>query len=254
VLRSLLNIAVSVGLAYVALCAAMFVFQRSLIYFPQPRFAASAERTVTLQVGGETVRVSVRPRDGPRAVVYFGGSAEDVSRSLPELTDAFPGHTLYLLHYRGYGGSSGSPSESALFSDGLALMDHALAGHPQVTVFGRSLGSAVAVHVASRRPTARLVLVTPFDSLLDVAAAHYPWVPSRWLLRDRYESWRDAPRVTAPTSIIAAEFDEVIPRSSTERLLGRFGAGIATLRVIPATYHNTVSNSPRYRALLKGVP
>lgn len=84
------------------------------------------------------------------------------------------------------------PSEVALVADALALFDRVYAEHPHVVVGGRSLGSGVAVHVASLRPVARLVLVTPYDSLYGIAARQFPYVPVRWLLWDTFESWRYA--------------------------------------------------------------
>ena len=92
----------------------------------------------------------------------------------------------------------------------------------------------------------RLVLVTPYDSLQDLAAAQFPFFPVRWLLTDKYESGRYAPLVTAPTTIVAAERDEVIPRSSTDRLHARFALGVAKFIVLPGTGHNTISGNPLY--------
>ena len=166
----------------------------------------------------------------------------------------FPDHAIYLLHYRGYGGSSGGPSEQALFSDALALFDEAHSKHPNIEVIGRSLGSGVAVYVASLRPAARLVLVTPFDSMQEIAALQYPYVPVRWLLLDKFESWRYAPQITAPTLILAAEHDEIVPRANTELLQSRFKSGLTSIHVLPGTGHNTISNSREYMPLLQGSP
>lgn len=240
-----------VAILFVALCAALFIFQRSLIYFPQPRSNQHDTALTTLQVGTDTILVSTRPDAGSNALIYFGGNAEDVSRNMPDFSAAFPNRAIYLLHYPGYGGSSGSPSEPAIFADALALFDHVHAEHKNIIVIGRSLGSGVAVRLASVRPVERLVLVTPYDSLGDVAAHNYPYLPVRWLLRDKYESWRYAPQVTAPTRIIVAEQDEVIPRASTERLRSRFKGGIASYVVLAGVSHNTISESADYLPLLK---
>jgi hypothetical protein len=133
----------------------------------------------------------------------------------------------------------------------LALFDKVHAAHPNIVLVGRSLGSGVAVQLASRRPVTRLVLVTPYDSLQELAAGQFPWFPVRWLLQDRFESWQYAPQVAAPTLLIAAEHDEVIPRASTEALYTRFRSGIAAFKVIAGTGHNTISQSPDYLRLLK---
>jgi pimeloyl-ACP methyl ester carboxylesterase len=135
-------------IAYIGLCAALFRFQRSLIYFPQPD-SGNNGATMALLAADARVLVSVRPKDGPLAVIYFGGNAEDVSINMPGFAAAFPDHAIYLLHYRGYGGSSGRPSEKALFLDALSLFDIVRATHPTIDIIGRSLGSGIAVYVAS---------------------------------------------------------------------------------------------------------
>lgn len=245
---------VSIGIVvYVLVCVALFFSQRSLIYYPQPRSNQTASTLLTLQTGTGAVHVSVRLTEGPKAVIYFGGNAEDVSVDIPDLIETFPGDAIYALHYPGYGGSSGSPTEREILIDALALYDQVRVQHANIIVIGRSLGSGVAVHVASVRPVVGLVLVTPFDSLGDVAAANYPFLPVRWLLRDKFESGQYAPKVVAPTRIIVAGGDEVVPRASTERLRTRFKSGVvAAYTVIPGVGHNTISDSPAYWSLVSG--
>ena len=94
-----------------------------------------------------------------------------------------------------------------------------MARHSQITVIGRSLGSGIATYLASQRPVSRLLLITPYDSIANVAAGRLPMFPVHWLLLDKYESWRYAPQITAPTRILAAEHDDVIPRLHTDALL-----------------------------------
>ena len=238
-------------LAYAGLCAALFFFQRSLIYHPQPRAVTAPESTLRLAVEGAELVVSVRPQAGPKAIVYFGGNAEDVSQNLAGFSEDFPEHALYLLHYRGYGGSTGSPTEQANHSDAAALFKRVHAQHAEVVVFGRSLGTGVAVRLASQAPAAKLILVTPYDSMVGIAASAYPFAPVRWLLLDRYDSGALAPGIRTPTTIIAAEYDEVIPRASTDQLLARFGPGVATMTVIPGVGHNDLGNKNEYRQRLR---
>lgn len=238
--------------AYLGLCALLFFFQRFLIYFPQPRTPMSGTETLQLETEAGPVLVTVLRRPGGLALIYFGGNAEDVSWSLPTLAAAFPQHSVYLLHYRGYGGSAGQPSEAALFADALALYEHVRQVQPQLTVVGRSLGSGVAVYLASQRPVARLVLVTPYESIQALAAQRFPWFPIRWLLQEKFESWRYAAQVSAPTLLLAAEQDEVIPMDSTRALLTHFPPGVARLEVVPGRDHNSISESEAYLPLLRG--
>ena len=255
----MLTLTAAVALIYLALCVALFIFQRSLIYYPQPRPLSPGVSMITLPVDGALLVVTTRPlqgltqdRQAKGALIYFGGNAEDVSYSLPGLANAFPDHAVYLLHYRGYGGSTGAPSEAALIADALVLFDQVYAEHKSIVVVGRSLGSGVAVQLASQRPVARLVLVTPYDSIAEIAARQFPVFPVRWLLRDKFESSKFAPQITVPTLIIAAEHDEVIPRARTDALFNSFRAGVAVFKVIARTGHNTISDSPDYMPLLKG--
>jgi pimeloyl-ACP methyl ester carboxylesterase len=249
----LLGMIMIAGLAVYALaCLSLFLGQRSLIYYPPPAAAFPAPVTTSLAVPGAVLRISERPLAGVHALIYLGGNAEDVSASLPTLARAFPGHALYLMHYRGYAGSTGEPSEQALADDAVALFDRVAASHPEVEVVGRSLGSGVALQLASRRPVKKLVLVTPFDSIADLAAEQFPVFPVRWLLRDKYESWRYAQEIRTPTLVLAAERDEVVPAWSTERLVSRFAQGVAAVRTIPGVGHNTISESPAYVQALRG--
>lgn len=251
--RKMLTFALILAFLYLGLCAVLFFMQRSLIYFPQPRSQTAGSITMTLRVDGADVLVTTRPQDGPDALIYFGGNAEDVSYSLATLSNAFPEHAIYLLHYRGYGGSSGTPSEAALFADAVALFDEVRAEHASIVAIGRSLGSGIAVRLASTRPVARLVLITPFNSLREIAARQFRYFPVSMLLRDKFESWKYAEAVTAPTLIVMAEHDEIIPRASTEALYARFRPGVASLEVIAGTGHNTISESAEYIPALAGL-
>ncbi len=245
-LRILIIVCAALALLYLGACAVLYAFQRSLIYYPQPRSVGTPATILKLPVADADVLVSVRPHDGPEALLYFGGNAEDVSRNLPTFSQAFPDHAIYLLHYRGYGGSSGKPTEEAIQRDAIALFDRVHADHPRIALIGRSLGSGVVIRLASQRPASRLILITPYNSFEEIAASQFPHMPVKWLLRDKFESWRYAPGITMPTRLIASGQDEVIPRASTERLYAHFAKGVATLQVIPGTGHNTISASPQY--------
>jgi pimeloyl-ACP methyl ester carboxylesterase len=223
--------------AYVGACAVLYATQRKHIYKPAGRANAGVP-TMPLPAHDGDVLVSVRAHEGPRAIVYFGGNSEDVSNSVPLIAEAFPDTAIYALHYRGYGGSAGSPTEADLVADGVALFDTVRRRHPDVVVIGRSLGTGVAIQVCARREPRHLVLVTPYDSIADVAAGRFPAFPARWIVQDRYESWRIAPHIRVPTLVIAAEFDLTIPWRHTQRLLEHFRPGIARFVLLPGEGHN----------------
>lgn len=247
-LWSLLTIAIGV---YLGLCGIFFVFQRSFLYLPRPETPAHAA-AFTLDVPDARVRVSTRPREGSKALIYFGGNAEDVAFTLPDMAALFPDRAVYLMHYRGYCGSSGRPTEAALRNDARALFEMVHARHADVLVVGRSLGSSLAIQLAAENPVSRLVLITPFASILRIAQRTAPFLPMSLLLHDRYESWRYAPRVTCPTVLIAAADDELVPLDDTRWLLDAFQPGVARLEVMDGADHNTVSEAPAFLESLRG--
>ena len=245
----ILTIAVCV---YASVCLFFFVFQRSFIYMPTPATPAH-DTAAVLEVPNARLRLSTRDFDGPKALIYFGGNAEDVAFTVPELATVFPDRAIYALHYRGYGGSSGQPAEAAMRNDARTLfrMVHGL--HPDVMAVGRSLGSSLAIQLAAEGGISRLVLIAPFESILAIASRVAPFLPMRLLLRDPWHSWRYAPRVTCPTLILAASRDEIVPMSDTRKLFEAFQPGVAALRVIDGTDHNSVSCPEEFwEALVEG--
>ncbi|MBC7602718.1 MAG: alpha/beta fold hydrolase [Ramlibacter sp.] len=247
----LLVLVAVVAALYIAACAALVLKQRSFLYYPQPASFGTAADRMKLAVEGGNVMVSVNERKGPGAVLYFGGNAEDVSYHLPTMPAQFPDRAIYLMHYRGYGGSVGSPTQALLQQDALALFDYVQAEHPDVIVIGRSLGTGVAIKLATVRPVSRLVLVTPYDSIEALAASQFPMFPVSWLLQDKFESRLYASLVKVPTLVIVAGNDQVIPRASTEQLYRRFAPGIARMEVIEGAGHDVVLAAPQFDSLLR---
>jgi pimeloyl-ACP methyl ester carboxylesterase len=235
-----------VALMYAGLCVLLFASQRSMLYQPQRSADGNDGNAVMLPVSGADLQITTRPLPGSKALLYFGGNAENVTPSLAAFSQAFPDRAIFLMHYRGYEGSSGKPSEAAIQRDALTLFDKVHAEYAEVALVGRSLGSGVAIRVASLRPVSGLVLVTPYSSIQDIAEGRFPYVPVRWLLLDKFESWRYASAVHVPTLLLAAGNDELIPLTSTQKLYRAFPAGVASLKVIPYFGHNDISSSPVY--------
>jgi hypothetical protein len=193
---------------------------RRLVY-PGAGTRVPPEQTdLALRVGRVSLRGWEVNPGRARALVYYGGNGEGLDWLVPVLGALLPDHTSYLVAYRGYGASEGTPSERVLTSDALAVHDHAAARHPgPVDVFGRSLGSGVAVQVAVRRHVERLVLVTPFDSLVATGADLFPRLPVRHLLLDRWDSAGVAHLLHARVLVVRAGRDALVRRPRTDRLL-----------------------------------
>ena len=247
-MRAAVRVLASAALAYGGVCAAMYFGQRALIYHPvDGELPAGAER-LELGVGDATLQVWARPRPSQDALIYFGGNQERVGRNFTRFAALLPRHAVYLVNYRGYGGSTGSPTEAALLADALAVYDHVQSRHSSIAVVGRSLGTGVAVHVASQRPVGRLALITPYDSIENVARGRYPFLPVGWLLLDKFDSASRAAHVRAPTLVVLGEHDAVIPRERSEALIARFANGQARVEVVRGAGHNDLD----YEGLLAG--
>ncbi len=244
----LITLCLIIGL-YLLACALLAYNARGMLYHPVPRDPAVPYWT--LHRADADILISSNKQARPQRVLYFGGNAEDVSQALPMLQQAFPGAAIHAMHYRGYGGSSGSPTEARLIADALALYDASGSAATDTTVIGRSLGSGVAVQLAAARAVQRLVLITPYDSIGDLAAGMFPLFLVRLLLRDHYDSRRYVAGIKAPTTLIIAGRDEVIPNASSLRLLQRFPSGVAQAVTIADADHNDVSAYPQFAQALR---
>ena len=120
-----------------------------------------------------------------------------------------------------------------------------------MAVIGRSLGSGVAVHVASIRDVSKLVLVTPYDSIESLAEAQFAFFPVSWLLRDKFDSLRRAKDVRAPVLVLMADTDTVVPHTNTERLVAAFAPGQAAVETIAGTDHGSITGSRDYLEALR---
>src|SRR5258708_9940944 len=143
--RTMLKLFGLVLIPYALLCVFVYARQRSLIYYPTPASGSGVGEAVLFPVAGAVLQLWVVRRPGSSAAIYFGGNAESVADSAEAFARAVPDRTWVFVNYRGYGGSTGKPSEKALVADALAVWDWARAEHSETAVVGRSLGSGVAV-------------------------------------------------------------------------------------------------------------
>jgi uncharacterized protein len=214
---------------YVALVATLYVAQRRFVFVPpqslHPSPAAAgwpeAEEAVIDTADGERVIVwQAPPRGDKPVVIYFHGNGEIASRALRHRKVSADGTGVVALSYRGYMGSTGSPTEDGLLRDAEAAWGFATSRWPTspVVLWGHSLGSGVAVALAARHPVARVILEAPFSSTVDVAALRFPIVPVRWLMLDQFRSDQRIEAVHAPLLILHGDQDWVIPIRFGERL------------------------------------
>jgi len=237
-------------LIYFAVAVIFYVFQRNFMYFPTKAYPHPYGR-IGVVSQGETIETIVLNSGNRKALLYFGGNGEAVVANADKFSAYFPDMTIYLVNSRGYGGSSGVPTEAGIYADALAVYDKIAGDHARIYAAGRSLGSGVATYVAANRTIAGTALITPFDSILNLAKATLPIFPVSLLLKDHYDSMSRVKSIESNILVIAAEFDKIVPAGHTQRLVGAFRKDQVVLKIIKNVGHNTLSNSEDYYTSLR---
>ena len=239
-------IVIVAALGYLGALALMFFAQRAFV-FPVPSTLRTPPRSAGFPQAEEHV---LSTSDGERVIVwhvaaaldrhivmYFPGNGDTLAGSVGRFREiTADGTGLVALSYRGYAGSSGSPSERGLLEDAAAAYAFAVALYPpsKFVLWGFSLGTGVAVALAAEHPVGGMILEAPYTSLTDIAASAFPFLPARYLLKDRFHSDRRIAGVAAPLLVMHGVRDATIPIAFGERLFAlarepkqfvRFGGG-----------------------------
>jgi hypothetical protein len=222
--------AIALGI-YALVIALLYVKQRSLLYHPDqtvpdPATSGVPEMTalrIPVDDGLELLAWWRAPRDAgsPVLLVLHGnaGHIGDRAEKVRDYLDA--GYGVLLLSYRYNAGTGGEPSEANLFADaraGMAFLARESVAADRIVLYGESLGSGIAVAIATEYPVAALVLEAPYSSMADMAQHHYWYLPSRWLVQDKYDSISRIGEVSAPLLVIHGGDDTVIPQKYGRRL------------------------------------
>jgi pimeloyl-ACP methyl ester carboxylesterase len=228
----------------------LWLGQRRIIYLPDrsaPVPTAPVREIAISTSDGLRLSAWLVPSSGPDrgiAVLVAPGNAGNRAHRLPlAAAMARAGLTVLLLDYRGYGGNPGGPSEEGLAYDvraGLTYLTGAGFGRDRIVYFGESLGAAVVTELAVEHPPAGLVLRSPFVDLASVGAQLYPFLPVRWLLRDRFPVAEHITRVAVPTTVIYGTADSVVAPEQSRTVADR-GAGPVRVVVIEGADHNDPS-------------
>jgi len=210
--------------------ALLFLFQRSLLY-PVPdtrritpeaaQFGEASEVVLDTADGEKVIVWHVPAKPGKPVLLYFPGNGDVLARLVPRLRDMIRhGNGLIALSFRGYAGSSGSPSESGLLEDGLATCNFALRqyGAERIVLWGYSLGTGVAVALAAQHHVHALILEAPYTSVAEAAGRLFPLVPARRLILDKFRSDQRITAITSPLLIMHGEKDKVVPFELGRRL------------------------------------
>ena len=231
------------------------LFPTNLVGAPGP-LPRGAKQIETLSAEGTTLRgvhIAARGSAGDGTLVLgFGGNAWNGSDVAAFLHELYPQADVVAFHYRGYKPSLGKPSAEALIADAPLVHDFAvrLVKPRRVIAAGFSIGSGVAASLAARRELDGLILVTPFDSLGEVAAGHYRWLPVRLLFRHRLEPARDLAGAAVPVAIISGERDTLIPPARTDALRAALAHPVFD-RTIAGAGHNDIYQHPVFETAMR---
>ncbi|NQT98248.1 MAG: alpha/beta hydrolase [Candidatus Marinimicrobia bacterium] len=253
-MKALLHLLTVLAGTYFLLLVYLYLRQEAFIFFPskipvqhhhvlnQYRHAA-----ISFPAPKSTLNGWFIDRGTP-LIIYYGGNGEEVSGNLFDV-NKFSCGSLLFVNYRGYGANDGKPTEKNLYTDALSIYDTMVGQYgfnpEQIILMGRSLGSAVAVHVAANRRVKAVILITPFNSMVKVGKTHYPLFPLGLLLKHRFDSIKIVSDLTVPMLTIIAEKDEIIPKACSLNLLQGWG-GSSEMITIKSAGHNDISGYPEY--------
>ena len=233
-MNGLISIVSVFAIGYAVLAAALFFYQPNLLYYPGMPTREIVATPADVGLDFDPLTLATRddeqldawfiPASQARAVVLFcHGNAGNISHRLDSIRLFHElGLSVLIFDYRGYGRSSGKPTEQGTYRDVDAAWDYLVRqrGIPpgKIILFGRSLGAAIAADLASRQGAAAVILESAFTSVPDVAATLYPWLPVRWLSRYRYDTGKKLADIHSPVLIVHSRDDEIIPFVNGERL------------------------------------
>lgn len=248
-MEALVRILTIAAVAYIMVVALAYFFQRNLLYFPDKTAFQPA-----MTIAGDMEVIHLKAADGvalqawykaatpgrPTIALFHGNGGNLAYRADKARVFLDQGYGVLLAAYHGYGGSGGSPSEAGLLMDGRAAMEFlngADIAPENIVLYGESLGSGVAIAMAAEFGVAALLLEAPYTSIADVAAAAYPFLPVRWLIKDRFDSTARIKDVQVPILVVHGERDEIIPNALGQRLF-EIANEPKELRLIPGAGHN----------------
>jgi uncharacterized protein len=256
----MLSLLAILGLGYAGVVALLYLLQTSLVfpgsYLPSQRLNSPRvpERLELPASGGAILHGMLFPgaRNDADVLIGFGGNAQDAELLGQDLAADFPELNVVVFHYRGYGPSTGKPSEAAVLADALIIHDAMVARIRPARVYaiGISLGSAVAAYLSKERRLAGVILVTPFDSVEAIAKESYFWVPVGLLLRHRFPAIAFMTGNPTATAVIAAAEDRVVKPHRTKALIARLD-NLVFQATLQDAGHETLYELPAYKTTLQ---
>jgi uncharacterized protein len=251
------QIVLAAAAAYAVLCGAVYMGQYRIVYlewliaFKPPVLNLAGAQEMHVDCGDARIKIWVLHPERRPALIYLGGSSEDVSINLGIFDTLFPEHAVYLVCYRGYPGSTGRPSEPRLIADAGIIFDRLATRHERIAVIGKSLGTGIAAALATRTRLEKMILVTPYDSLANLAADTLPFLPARWLLKDGYHSVPRIRQIRVPVLVVLAENDGLVLPERSDPLIAAIPAGYRHVCVIDGAHHTNLRSFSAYGQSMK---
>jgi hypothetical protein len=224
------NILLFLMTVYLMVLLSMYLLQRQMMYFPSSKPTHTNYEVLGVASAGLIVKVMTDNSQIEPAVIYFGGNGEDVYAAAEIMQEAFSGMAAYYVNYLGYGGSTGSPTESSITQASKDVYQYVAARHGSIALVGRNLGTGVVIKLANEKVVSHLELISPYDSIENVAISHYPFL-SKWLVKDKFDNISRAAEVNVTTLIILANDDKVISIKHSHNLMNAFKSTTPRTRV-----------------------
>jgi uncharacterized protein len=217
-------------IAYLAVLACLYVFQRQLLYFPDQ---SRPQLGLLAQLGVREVQVATADglsllawylpaREGRPVILYFHGNGGNIGHRAAWVERfAREGYGVLMLEYRGYAGNPGKPTEAGFYQDALAAYDflrHEGISAGRVVLYGESLGTGVAVYLVATQQIGALILESPYTSVAALAQYHYPFIPAALLVWDRFDALSRIGQVTAPILVLRGGRDAIVPARFSQAL------------------------------------
>lgn len=241
--------------AYAFICLYIYLFQENQILFPpSSSFIAEripAENKIQLEINGITIHgiYSSEINAKKPIIIYFGGNAEDVFYNFPDfMTDL--NAQFFAFNYRGYAGNEGKPTIKTILQDSEIIIEKIIQkfsiNKDQIILVGRSLGAAIAVQQLTKHNVAGVVLISPFDSLVNIGKRYFPWLPVSLLVKHPLDSLSIGKKSKTPLIILAGEQDQIIPISYSKNLYNAWASPQKLFVTIKDTGHNTIHGGRNY--------
>jgi len=225
-----LQIILIIFLIYSFVLVFLYFYQRNLLYHPNENNYSDDKITVNIE------KVNIKTSDNInllgwyheknlkefKTLIFFHGNAGSLENRIHKLNHFKDMNVNFLIiAWRGFSGNSGEPSENGLYKDGKSAIDWLIKkdiSEQKLILYGESLGTGVAVHLAQNRNFSGVILETPFTSMIDAAKTFYPYIPVKLLLKDKFENYKKIKNINSPILIMHGEADQIVPFSMGKKL------------------------------------